>query len=82
VVYILRNLSTCENLRVKLMVEESDPRVATVSGIWATANWMERECWDLMGISFIGHPDLRRILMAADWVGHPLRNTSQKAGRD
>jgi NADH-quinone oxidoreductase subunit C len=73
VVYNLYNIATKDRLRVKIPVEESDPRVDTVIGVWKTANWHERECWDLMGISFNNHPDLRRILMPADWEGHPLR---------
>ncbi|PLX95032.1 MAG: NADH-quinone oxidoreductase subunit C [Desulfuromonas sp.] len=73
VVYNLYNITTKERLRVKVPVEEQDACVDTVSGVWSTANWPERECWDLMGISFAGHPDLRRILMPADWEGHPLR---------
>ncbi|ALC15056.1 NADH dehydrogenase subunit C [Desulfuromonas soudanensis] len=73
VVYNLYNIATKDRLRVKIPVEESDPRVDSVIGVWGTANWHERECWDLMGISFNNHPDLRRILMPADWEGHPLR---------
>lgn len=73
VVYNLYNIATKDRLRIKVPVEESDARVDTVSGVWGTANWHERECWDLVGISFNNHPDLRRILMAADWEGHPLR---------
>jgi NADH-quinone oxidoreductase subunit C len=49
------------------------PEVPTVSHIWATADWHERETYDLCGVMFIGHPDLRRILLAEDWEGHPLR---------
>lgn len=73
VVYNIYNITTKDRLRLKVPVEESDARVDTVSVVWGTANWHERECWDLMGISFNNHPDLRRILMAADWEGHPLR---------
>jgi NADH-quinone oxidoreductase subunit C len=49
------------------------PRIASVSHIWRTADWHEREVYDLVGVRFLGHPDLRRILTADDWVGHPLR---------
>jgi NADH-quinone oxidoreductase subunit C len=49
------------------------PEVPSVSGLWATADWHERECFDLGGVMFTGHPDLRRILLAEDWEGHPLR---------
>jgi NADH-quinone oxidoreductase subunit C len=73
VVYHLYNIKTHERLRLKVPVEEKSPQVDTVSVVWATANWHERECWDLMGISFNNHPDLRRILMPEDWQGHPLR---------
>ena len=73
VVYQLYSIGAHQRLRLKAPVEESDARIDTVSGVWATANWLERECWDLMGISFNNHPDLRRILMPADWEGHPLR---------
>jgi NADH-quinone oxidoreductase subunit C len=82
VVYNIYNIGAKDRLRVKVPVEESDARVDTVSGVWATANWHERECWDLMGITFTGHPDLRRILMPADWVGHPLRKDYPVQGPD
>jgi NADH-quinone oxidoreductase subunit C len=60
-------------LRVKVRVPGDDPHVPTLTGLWPVANWLEREVWDLMGIVFDGHPDLRRLLMAEDWEGHPLR---------
>lgn len=82
VVYQLYNIGSHQRLRLKAPVEENDSKVDTVSGVWATANWLERECWDLMGISFNNHPDLRRILMPADWQGHPLRKDYPVQGPD
>ena len=67
-VYELSSIATNEHLRLKFPVSEDEPEVPTVSGIWPTANWHEREIYDMMGISFAGHPDLRRILM---WDGYP-----------
>ena len=60
-------------VRVKVRVPGSDPQVPTVTGVWAVANFLEREVWDLLGIVFDGHPDLRRLLTPEDWEGHPLR---------
>ena len=82
VVYNLYNIALKDRLRIKVPVEENDAKVDTVSVVWGTANWHERECWDLMGISFNNHPDLRRILMAADWEGHPLRKDYPLQGPD
>ncbi|MBW2511602.1 MAG: NADH-quinone oxidoreductase subunit C [Deltaproteobacteria bacterium] len=82
VVYQLYNIGTHTRLRVKAPVEESDARIDTVCGVWGAANWMEREAWDLMGISFNNHPDPRRILMPDDWEGHPLRKDYPVQGPD
>jgi NADH-quinone oxidoreductase subunit C len=60
-------------LRIKVYLGEEDARVPTVSGVWKTANWLEREVYDMFGVIFEDHPDLRRILMPADYEGHPLR---------
>jgi NADH-quinone oxidoreductase subunit C len=60
-------------LRVKVYVPEEDPVVNTITGIFPGANWLEREIYDMMGIRFEGHPDLRRLLMPQDWDGHPHR---------
>jgi NADH-quinone oxidoreductase subunit C len=62
-----------ERVRVLCGVPESDPAVPTVSDLWPAANWAEREVYDLFGVRFDGHPDLRRIQLPHDWTGHPLR---------
>jgi len=64
---------TPKRLRMKVQVSGSDARVPTLSGVWAAANWAERETYDFYGIHFEGHPDLRRILMPEDWEGFPMR---------
>jgi NADH-quinone oxidoreductase subunit C len=76
VVYHL--LSIAHNCRfvLKVPVHEADPRVPTVSGVWPTANWHERETYDFYGILFDGHPDLTRILLPDEWQGWPLRKDS------
>lgn len=62
-----------QRLRLKVLLSEDDPKVASVTGIWRTADWHERETFDLLGITFEGHPDLRRILLPSDFDGHALR---------
>ncbi|KIH77615.1 NADH dehydrogenase subunit C [Geoalkalibacter ferrihydriticus] len=82
VVYNIYNMKAKQRLRLKAPVAEADPRIDSVCSVWGAANWPERECWDLMGISFNNHPDLRRILMTDDWVGHPLRKDYPLQGPD
>lgn len=73
VIYQLTSISRNLSVQVRVPVTASRPVVPTVSGVYASANWREREIWDMFGIRFEGHPDLRRILMPQDWEGHPLR---------
>ena len=72
VVYSLYSIALKHRVRLKVQVAE-DEAVPTVTGVWPSANWLEREVFDLFGIHFEGHPDLRRILMPDDWQGHPQR---------
>ena len=72
-VYHLYSLSNRHMIRLKAPVEESDCSIDSVCPVWSGADWHERECFDLFGITFRGHPDMRRILMPEDWEGHPLR---------
>ena len=73
VVYNLYSIRFRHNIRIRAQVPDNDPKISSVVPIWAGANWHERECFDMFGIVFSGHPDLRRILMPEDWEGHPLR---------
>jgi NADH-quinone oxidoreductase subunit C len=68
-------------LRVKTWVPEDDPVVNTASDVWKSAPWAEREVWDLFGIKFRGHADLRRLVMPYDYSGHPLRKDYPLRGR-
>ena len=72
-VYIVVSPANRLRLRLKVRLNGEGAHVATVTGIWPGANWLEREVWDMFGIVFDGHPDPRRLLMPEDWEGHPLR---------
>ncbi|MCS7314953.1 MAG: NADH-quinone oxidoreductase subunit C [Bryobacterales bacterium] len=80
VVYHLHNLGENVRLRLKCRLTENES-IASVSAVWRAANWYEREVWDLFGIRFDGHPNLRRILLPEDWTDHPLRKDFPVHGR-
>ncbi|MFT4569592.1 MAG: NADH-quinone oxidoreductase subunit C [Hyphomicrobiaceae bacterium] len=73
VVYEMTSFTFRHDLVLKVDCDREAPRTKTLCGVWRAANWLEREVYDLLGIDFEGHPDLRRILLPDDWVGHPLR---------
>ena len=73
VVYLLTGYAPPVRLRVKARLPGEVPVIASVTGLWSGANWLEREAYDMFGIRFEGHPGLTRILMPDDWEGHPLR---------
>ncbi|HTY10873.1 MAG TPA: NADH-quinone oxidoreductase subunit C [Bacteroidota bacterium] len=77
VVYQLFSMAKRHKITLKVEVAVDAPNVQSVESIWKTANWHEREAFDLYGINFTGHPDLRRILLPYDWEGHPLRKDYQ-----
>jgi NADH-quinone oxidoreductase subunit C len=73
VVYHLVSTERQQLLRLKVRLANDEARLPTLIGVWSSANWLEREVWDLFGIVFDGHGDLRRLMMPEDWEGHPLR---------
>ncbi len=80
-VYLLTDTETNERLTVRCFVNEPRPTVPSVVGLWEAANWLEREVWDLFGIRFQWHPDLRRILLPEEFTAHPLRKDYPLQGR-
>ncbi len=82
IVYHLYSMKSEHMLRLNVPVSEEDPSVDSVTDIWKGANWHERECYDLYGIEFKGHPDLKRILLPDDWEGYPLRKDYPVKGPD
>ena len=81
-VYELSSNDLRHRLRVKVGLHEDDPHVPSVTGLFPTADWHERETFDFYGVVFDGHPDLRRILLPDDWEGWPLRKTEELGGVD
>jgi len=79
--YVLRNLNTNEWLVLKCGVNDPDPTLPSVMSLWVGANWMEREVYDMYGITFAGHPDHRRILMPEEFTAFPLRKDYPLRGR-
>jgi NADH-quinone oxidoreductase subunit C len=73
VIYHLLSLAKKERVRLKVRLSESSPVVESITSVWPSANYFEREVYDMFGVRFTGHPYLRRILMPEDWEGHPLR---------
>jgi NADH-quinone oxidoreductase subunit C len=82
VVYELSSTEHHHRLRVKVGLPEDDPHVPSVTGLFPTANWHERETYDFYGVVFDGHPNLRRILLPEGWEGWPLRKTEELGGVD
>lgn len=80
IVYHLLSYKHRHGIVLKVELDRAAPVLATVETVWKTANWFEREVYDLFGVDFTGHPDLRRLLLPDDWVGHPLRKDYEEAG--
>lgn len=77
VVYHLYSISKNHRIRIKTRVSEENPKVKTCVDLWKSADWFEREAWDMVGIIFEGHPNLKRVLLFEEFVGHPLRKDYQ-----
>lgn len=82
VVYNLYSIPLRHEIRVRAEVGDKDPAIDSVVELWTGANWLERETFDLLGIRFEGHPDLHRVLLPDDWVGHPLRKDYPLKGKE
>ena len=80
-VYHLYSVAKNHRLRIKARVPEEPGEIDTLCPLWASANWMEREVWDMYGVRFTGHPDLRRLLLYEEFQGHPLRKDYPKERR-
>lgn len=82
VVYHLTSFGSNEDIRIKVALKEGDTNIPSITNIWESANWYEREVYDMFGIIFNGHPGLRRILMPKSWKGHPLRKEHHARATD
>jgi NADH-quinone oxidoreductase subunit C len=80
-VYLLASTATNQRLTVRAFLDDPDPTIRSVVPLWEGANWLEREVWDLFGIRFTGHPDLRRLVMPDEFTAHPLRKDYPLQGR-
>jgi NADH-quinone oxidoreductase subunit C len=80
-VYLLASTTTNQRLTVRVFVDDPTPTVPSAVPLWESANWLEREVWDLFGIRFEGHPDLRRLVMPEEFTAHPLRKDYPLQGR-
>ncbi len=80
-VYLLASTATPRRLTVRVFVDDPEPAVRSVVGVWRSADWLEREVWDMFGIRFVGHPDLRRLMMPEQFTAHPLRKDYPLQGR-
>ena len=80
-VYLLASTATNQRLTLRVFVDDPDPSVPSAVSLWEAADWLEREVWDLFGIRFEGHPDLRRLVMPEEFTAHPLRKDYPLQGR-
>ncbi len=81
VAYLLTSTENVFRIRVKIRFDEGDP-VESVTGIWKSADWVEREAWEMFGINFVNHPDLRKLLLPDDFEGYPMRKDFPTKGYD
>src|SRR5271157_5737034 len=81
VVYHLHSIEGNQRIRLKCRLDGGNPEIDSVTSVWRSANWYEREVFDLFGIRFTGHPDLRRIMLPDGWEGHPLRKDYPTTGQ-
>ena len=80
-VYLLANSESAARITVRCFVDDPEPAVPSATALWEAADWLEREVWDMFGVRFAGHPDLRRILLPEEFTAHPLRKDYPLQGR-